>query len=801
MENPREFVASTIILPEEINRSKWEVNLERNPLSKSIIVCTNSDPIPASIVYERPMVSQEEKSESNNDEIIHEPSVSNIAPNPIISSLKSEVWEDLLGLIGTSAMVFLLTRTFLFEKLNNNCVPLSQISSGYLDTLHSSNNIHLIRKKIGSSNEILFRSGGNEKKTRLPQNPLTKNIFVNCTFSKYDILYGKPNRNNNGKVIFGLPKYHSIEFDRITLVNQIFCKFEKNLSKWRRKKLLEITSLMIKLHSKTDYSRMILNTCTNNKKNVISLKKKENVFLESSNLKLNTITPTVPNDESFTKKRKRKTYDQDSKIMNESSPFFLPYSTGYKSVYRFITLSLNKQRFSIVNSNLKIAIKVYIQCGKGDIFSLHQILQNLKNVDEALSVDSPKNPNNFFKTHKSKEYTKQPKGNFYITETELSKSKVFYFRHDVWLKLTSNAFVSSIFSIVPVKLSNEKIQTRSIGVSSLRLIPKSSGLRPLIFQPSNSINFGTTKAKAVNKTLQPPFHKLHPNKFGCSVFGNDNMHKLFLSFKLKLSNDYAKFPKLFIAKVDITQAFTNIYRDVLIKFIDEFVDKDIFLLNKYALVRSVYGMLKTKYECLSSDMDSIQSFKKFARSRSINMKNSIFFDGMNLSLITREDVLQLINEHINQNYIMFRSSLYRQSEGIPQGSILSPLLCNLYFGMIENEYIIPKFQKNCLIMRQTDDYLFVSTEQSDVGRFLHIVYNDLGSKFGINVNKSKTLVNFDHEINNLKLKKIESVKGFPWCGFLINQQNLSIRPDYARFTGIDEFIYFESVIYYTLTLL
>jgi hypothetical protein len=52
---------------------------------------------------------------------------------------------------------------------------------------------------------------------------------------------------------------------------------------------------------------------------------------------------------------------------------------------------------------------------------------------------------------------------------------------------------------------------------------------------------------------------------------------------------------------------------------------------------------------------------------------------------TRDRIVQLLEEHITQNMVKIGGHYYRQRVGIPQGSILSTMLCSFFYGDLERK--------------------------------------------------------------------------------------------------------------------
>ena len=82
--------------------------------------------------------------------------------------------------------------------------------------------------------------------------------------------------------------------------------------------------------------------------------------------------------------------------------------------------------------------------------------------------------------------------NFYVTESNVHRNKVFYFRHDLWRKLCEPVFSkmkTSMFEELPMKQAQDMLARRRLGYAQIRLLPKETGTRPIM-------NLGRRKALA-----------------------------------------------------------------------------------------------------------------------------------------------------------------------------------------------------------------------------------------------------------------------------------------------------------------
>lgn len=108
--------------------------------------------------------------------------------------------------------------------------------------------------------------------------------------------------------------------------------------------------------------------------------------------------------------------------------------------------------------------------------------------------------------------------NFYVTESSTYRNRLLYFRHDVWQKLSEPALASlrtSMFEEVGQSKARKTLSNMSIGTGRVRLLPKDTGLRPIINLKRRVLtnrNGRLILGKSVNKILTPAFHVLNLEK-------------------------------------------------------------------------------------------------------------------------------------------------------------------------------------------------------------------------------------------------------------------------------------------------
>ena len=126
---------------------------------------------------------------------------------------------------------------------------------------------------------------------------------------------------------------------------------------------------------------------------------------------------------------------------------------------------------------------------------------------------------------------------------------------------------------------------------------------------------------------------------------------------------------------------------------------------------------------------------------------------------------------------------YEQKTGIPQGSVLSSILCNFFYADLEREKLsFIAADGDSLLLRLIDDFLLISLDRTKATRFLKVMV-DGNPDYGAKVNADKSLVNFETAINGRKIPRLVGTREFPYCGTVIDTQKLDVRRGRERRGG------------------
>jgi telomerase reverse transcriptase len=159
--------------------------------------------------------------------------------------------------------------------------------------------------------------------------------------------------------------------------------------------------------------------------------------------------------------------------------------------------------------------------------------------------------------------------------------------------------------------------------------------------------------------------------------------------------------------------------------------------------------------------------------------NTVFVDSIAQKNEDQESLLDLLEEHVLRNLVKIGQKYFRQRNGIPQGSVLSSLLCNFYYAELERKVLGFINPEESLLIRLVDDFLLITPRADTAMQFLKVMIHGQPS-YGVRVNPAKSLSNFSAAVDGIILPRLEGSALFPYCGTLISTKTLEIHRDQDR---------------------
>ncbi|KAF4335718.1 telomerase reverse transcriptase [Fusarium beomiforme] len=340
------------------------------------------------------------------------------------------------------------------------------------------------------------------------------------------------------------------------------------------------------------------------------------------------------------------------------------------------------------------------------------------------------------------------RNNFYVTESNTHRYQVFYFRHEVWRQISEPAMAAlraDMFEEVKLDDALEVLRSRKLGFSQIRLLPKGNKLRPIM-------------------NLRRPVHSLlklekriNPSKLGSTMFSVSDIYTRLKLFKQSLGSEHGK---LYFVKTDVKAAFDTIPQEAVVSLMKSVPSQAEYTIMKHAEVKpgerapvddakSLFKAIRRWYATALSEKENPDFIARLEQDLASKKKNTVFVGSALRSTQNVAELMHLLRQHVEHNLIKVGKKYYRQKVGIPQGSVLSSFL----------------YQEKAI--------KFVNS--------MHLGFPE----YGVAVNPTKTMVNFDMLYHGEPVQKANHEKGFPYCGTTINCQTLDIAKDRETNARID----------------
>ncbi|KIW03271.1 hypothetical protein, variant 1 [Verruconis gallopava] len=388
------------------------------------------------------------------------------------------------------------------------------------------------------------------------------------------------------------------------------------------------------------------------------------------------------------------------------------------------------------------------------------------------------------------------RSNFHVTESNAHRNRLFYFRHDVWQAACAPAletFKSSLFEELNARSTKQRLAGRTFKYSTVRLLPKVTGFRPITNlrrRPYVWVNGRKMLGKSINAALNPAFRALncekatHLDDLGCSLFSVGDIYPRLKEYASRLRQLGLSGQRLYFAKVDVQACFDTIPQKSVLNVVKELLSTTEYIVANDARVKppelttrrrgeqSVRPIVK--FSSRARPAGFIASEASVETAELSKLGSDVLVAPLNQQAYHQRQIEEMITEHVEFNLIKIGRKYYRQKNGIPQGSVLSSLLCNFFYGRLERAELRFLQNEHTCLLRLIDDFLLITTEKKLAERFLQVMHRGL-PEYGVAVKPAKSLVNFDFVANDghTKLPRADG-PGFPYCGLSIDMATLEL---------------------------
>lgn len=334
--------------------------------------------------------------------------------------------------------------------------------------------------------------------------------------------------------------------------------------------------------------------------------------------------------------------------------------------------------------------------------------------------------------------------NFYVTESEMHRNRMLFYRREVWAQLTDLTMHKMMRSdrrqfIVLTKSTlagamrqrDETLLRLGEGMSPhpvlayhhIRFVPKWSGARGIqrprvkllrgflgrnvrssykhasgrsVQQSAvlRNARYGLKKFYSNAHDILSSESQLQPKTLGVSVFSSDAIYSKFL--RLKRVWRAAGRPRMYMVCMDITRSFDTVPLETLIAdVLPSVLSRERYIVLRYAVVkRNISNERRTlriaSYVCQEPGEET--SFLRLLREKLSSLhRGAIYVDLVQATTVYRSDLIEGLRELLSNNIVSVPRRNRKRSEaayavqgqGLPQGNPLSPMLTSLFYGYVE----------------------------------------------------------------------------------------------------------------------
>ncbi|KAM6157019.1 telomerase reverse transcriptase [Erethizon dorsatum] len=390
---------------------------------------------------------------------------------------------------------------------------------------------------------------------------------------------------------------------------------------------------------------------------------------------------------------------------------------------------------------------------------------------------------------------------FYVTETTFQKNRLLFYRRSLWRELQNIGVRQHVERVQLRELSAAELRQHqearpALPTSRLRFVPKLSGLRPIVSMDrvvGARASRGDRKAQQFTPRIRTLFSVLNyerarrPELLGASVLGLDDTYRAWRAFVLRVrAQDPA--PWLYFVKADVSGAYDALPQDKVAEVVANVLRpwENTYCVRRYTVVqRAARGHTRRSFRRHVSTLADLQPYmSRFVEhlQETRRLRDAVVIEQSCSLNETGCSLFSFFLRFLRGSILRIGGRCYVQGQGVPQGSILSTLLCSLCYGDMEN-MLFAGVQQDGLLLRLVDDFLLVTPHLAQAKAFLGALVRGV-PEYGCALNLQKTLVNFPMEdgvLGGPAPLQLPAHCLFPWCGLLLDTRTLEVRCDYASY--------------------
>lgn len=254
----------------------------------------------------------------------------------------------------------------------------------------------------------------------------------------------------------------------------------------------------------------------------------------------------------------------------------------------------------------------------------------------------------------------------------------------------------------------------------------------------------------------------------------------------------------YFAKVDVVSCFDTIPQKRVLTMVDTLMSAQTYQTGKHVEIRPLGALQRLDGEHVNPTPrqhwashtaagKDAAPFGQLVKDKLAGTKsNTIFVNSHLQQQEAKADLMHLLREHVERNIVKIGKRFFRQKIGIPQGSILSSILCNYFYAELERDVLGFASGSDCLLLRLLDDFLLITVDRQHAERFIRVMHRG-HADYGVQVKPTKSMTNFD-VVTDDGIRVPKCIPGMPflYCGICIDTTTLEVRKNTERSTRAGE---------------